>query len=162
MDPALPASLDALRDIHLPEAISFWPLAPGWWVLAAIAVGLAVGLAGWLRHRRRASWQEAAAAELDAIEASFAAGGNPTELAAALSALLRRAALARFRGESVAPLHGEAWVALLCHGDQVSDAHAPEVVRELARAAYGRSWRGVQDQANAWIGFVRTWIAEAA
>ena len=23
-----------LRDIHLPEAIFWWPLAPGWWILA--------------------------------------------------------------------------------------------------------------------------------
>ena len=30
-----------LRDLHLPEAIGWWPLAPGWWILIAIAlVGL--------------------------------------------------------------------------------------------------------------------------
>ena len=32
-----------LRDLHLPEAIGWWPLAPGWWILIAIAL---VGLAG--------------------------------------------------------------------------------------------------------------------
>ena len=26
-----------LRDLHLPDAISWWPLAPGWWL--AIAQG---------------------------------------------------------------------------------------------------------------------------
>ena len=26
-------SLAQLRDIQLPEPISWWPLAPGWWVL---------------------------------------------------------------------------------------------------------------------------------
>jgi hypothetical protein len=30
--------LAQLRDIHLPEAVSWWPLAPGWWVLAALLV----------------------------------------------------------------------------------------------------------------------------
>ena len=30
---AAPNPLDQLRDIHLPEPISWWPLAPGWWIL---------------------------------------------------------------------------------------------------------------------------------
>ena len=24
-----------LRDIHLPEPISWWPIAPGWWIIIA-------------------------------------------------------------------------------------------------------------------------------
>ncbi|MGB1912292.1 MAG: DUF4381 domain-containing protein [Porticoccaceae bacterium] len=30
--------LAQLRDIHLPEAVSWWPLAPGWWILGAALV----------------------------------------------------------------------------------------------------------------------------
>ena len=30
--------LAQLRDIHLPEAVSWWPLAPGWWILGATLV----------------------------------------------------------------------------------------------------------------------------
>jgi hypothetical protein len=47
-----PASLP-LRDIHLPAAISWWPPAPGWWLLAiALTLGpLSVGL--WWRWRQR-------------------------------------------------------------------------------------------------------------
>lgn len=33
MSGAAPNPLDQLRDIHLPEPISWWPLAPGWWIL---------------------------------------------------------------------------------------------------------------------------------
>ena len=50
MNPSDP--LAQLRDIHLPEAVSWWPLAPGWWVLGALLVaGLAyTGHFLWQRH----------------------------------------------------------------------------------------------------------------
>ena len=42
-----------LRDLHLPDAIGWWPLAPGWWgVLVILAVGLAYTT--WRLYRR---WQ---------------------------------------------------------------------------------------------------------
>ncbi len=62
MNPSDP--LAQLRDIHLPEAISWWPLAPGWWVLGALIIaGLAyAGHFLWQRHHaltyRRQALQE--------------------------------------------------------------------------------------------------------
>lgn len=50
MNPSDP--LAQLRDIHLPEAISWWPLAPGWWFLAIVfivAMAYFIGLL-WQRH----------------------------------------------------------------------------------------------------------------
>ena len=45
--------LAELRDIHLPEAVSLWPLAPGWWLLLAlIAAVLGLSIAVWLRRYR--------------------------------------------------------------------------------------------------------------
>ena len=35
-----PNPLDQLRDIHLPEPISWWPPAPGWWILAVASCAL--------------------------------------------------------------------------------------------------------------------------
>ena len=47
--------LDQLRDIHLPEAISMWPPAPGWWVISALALSGLFILTGFFirRHRSR-------------------------------------------------------------------------------------------------------------
>jgi hypothetical protein len=44
--------LAQLKDIHLPDAVSWWPLAPGWWILGALLVaGLAyTGHFLWQRH----------------------------------------------------------------------------------------------------------------
>ena len=50
MNPSDP--LAQLRDIHLPEAVSWWPLAPGWWILGALLIaGLAYTVHFfWQRH----------------------------------------------------------------------------------------------------------------
>jgi hypothetical protein len=53
MNPNQPDPLAALRDIHLPEAVSFWPLAPGWWIALGIMVGLAVAILALIVLRRR-------------------------------------------------------------------------------------------------------------
>jgi uncharacterized membrane protein len=64
--------LAQLRDIHLPETISWWPLAPGWWVLI-ILLGL---VTGWIIfkavQRKRANlYRRQALAKLLEIEQSL-------------------------------------------------------------------------------------------
>ena len=44
-----------LRDLHLPDAIGWWPLAPGWWiVIAVLAITALALLRKWLQRRSRA------------------------------------------------------------------------------------------------------------
>ena len=64
--------LAQLRDIHLPDTISWWPLAPGWWVLI-ILLGL---VTGWIIvkavQRKRANlYRRQAFAKLLEIEQSL-------------------------------------------------------------------------------------------
>lgn len=95
-----------LRDIHLPQAPGWWPPAPGWWlvaVLVAMAVALIAALL-WRTVRRRR-----ALARLFDTEVAAAPAGP--ERVAAISALLRRAALGR--DPAAAALEGEAWLAYL-------------------------------------------------
>jgi hypothetical protein len=47
--------LAQLRDIHTPEPISWWPLAPGWWILLALIIAAIVILTIWLRSRKTRS-----------------------------------------------------------------------------------------------------------
>jgi len=46
----VPKDLSSLHDIHLPEAIGWWPLAPGWYLLTA-AIAIACLLIGFLCRR---------------------------------------------------------------------------------------------------------------
>jgi hypothetical protein len=100
--------LSQLRDIHLPAPVSWWPPAPGWWVLLLLALIFA-GLVYlfYLRHRRN-RWRQIALAELVRLR-----GETPDRLLPVLSVLLRRVAISRFPRHDVASLTGDAWLAFL-------------------------------------------------
>jgi len=159
-----PDALAALRDIHLPAPVPFWPPAPGWWVVAALALLAGLGLALWLRARRR-SPRRAARQELDALARTFAEGRDVASLAQDLSALLRRVALARFPREEVAALHGARWLEFLERSGR--GGFPRDVAEALEAALYRRAQpdaseaRG-REQAERWLGAVRRWIGAAA
>jgi hypothetical protein len=82
-----------LRDIHLPAPVSWWPLAPGWWVSLALLLVSGVLLAWWWRGAPTRRARRAALDELAAIESDFARHNDGHACAKALSRLLRRLAL---------------------------------------------------------------------
>ena len=44
---------EQLRDIQTPEPVSWWPMAPGWWILIVLAVILSFVLFRYIRNRRQ-------------------------------------------------------------------------------------------------------------
>ncbi len=106
-----PAELP-LRDIHLPEPVGWWPPAPGWWVLTALAL-TAAAVWAWLAWRRRTRVRRAALAQLRRIEKNYAADGDVARLARDLSTLMRRAAITADERRRVAGLTGREWLAWL-------------------------------------------------
>ena len=149
--------LAGLRDIHLPDAIAFWPPAPLWWA-AAGALILLGACSILVARRRRASLRRAALAELDAIERSFQATPDPGALAKRLSALLRRVALSHFERGEVAALHGNAWFEFLSEAGR-NKGFPPELASGLERSVYAGPDRAPdRQQASAWITATRRWI----
>jgi len=54
--------------MHLPPEPGLWPLAPGWWLVAAVLLTLAILAALWLyRRRQRHAYRRAALRELDTL-----------------------------------------------------------------------------------------------
>lgn len=104
--------LATLRDIRVPDAISWWPPALGWWVLSLAATACLLVLV----VRTRRYWRSpgrAAVRELAIIRKSFRLNGDPNALAVALSIFLRRCVLAKFPPQDVAGLTGTAWLEFL-------------------------------------------------
>lgn len=109
-----PDPLAGLRDWHLPGPVSWWPPAPGWWLLAGLVLVGAV-LAGrwWVRRRRRVAAARAALQHLGRLRAQIENSGDSRGFAAGVSRLLRRLALVRFPREQVAGLAGRDWLLFL-------------------------------------------------
>lgn len=109
-----PAQLP-LRDIHLPEEISWWPPAPGWWILAGVLLLAGVGIWYWRRQREhaRASAAYAAIQRLHDLRAAYQQHDDPLQLVRELSILLRRMSISTSGREESAGLTGEAWLQYL-------------------------------------------------
>lgn len=145
--------LAQLRDIHLPEPIGFWPLAPGWWLLIALSVVL-ISVVSWRFWRAivAARAKKEALRLLKYYEEQSLQEGNSAPLCAQISELLRRVALAYFPRKEVASVHGVAWIEFLNkHGKKVDfnavrsllldsayQAHSQERMQPLIRRA--RRW----------------------
>ncbi len=109
-------SLDRLHDLVLPPEVSWWPLAPGWYVGGGILVVIIFFLVhrAW-KHWRANAYRRAALRELALVD-------DP----AGIAELLRRTALAVAPRPVIAGKTGAAWLDWLT-------AQCPEVMPDTVR-----------------------------
>ena len=100
-----------LKDIHLPPPVSWWPPAPGWWLVGVCLLGL-LGWGGYLLWKffRRGQYRREALAGLRRLRD---ADPGQRVLLEEVSRLLRRVAIVQYGREEVAPLCGDAWLRFL-------------------------------------------------
>lgn len=125
MNPANAQALADLRDIHMPDAISIWPLAPGWYLLAGLMLLLLVSLYSyyhyWKKHKR---YRKQALKHLSCIYREQ----DQTAFLHAVAELIKHTALQHDQG--VAKLNGEQWQQYL------AQAMPTDVATILAVARY--------------------------
>ena len=106
--------LAQLKDIHLPDSIGWWPLAPGWYGLMLMILITAVALASLLRKRHRNALAKNQALKLlNSYTVQYEKDRNAQLASARISELLRRVALVYYPRAVVASLHSEAWIEFL-------------------------------------------------
>jgi len=167
--PSTPSDpLAGLRDIHMPEAIGWWPLAPGWWLLLGLVVVLGVALWWWLRWREtqrnkpiifsHADIVKAALLELNALDQHPDSSASIRHLIIETSHILRRSAMQLDASGSVAGLTGEAWLKWL---DSRWDRHdfTQTVGQTLIDAPY-RNTALKTDDLDALLLTCRAWLEQ--
>ncbi len=131
-----PASLP-LRDIHLPDPVSWWPLAPGWWALLLLLVSIVLITMYLIRRYRnhKISAIYLAKRELERIKTDFNITQDKSNLVIELSELIRRLSISIFPREESAGLTGEEWLKFL---DQYSEKNEFDngIGRVLIEAPY--------------------------
>jgi Domain of unknown function (DUF4381) len=146
-----PGNLANLRDVALPAPAPWWPPAPGWWIVAAAACAVLLWVV-WVKVRRYRvnAYRRAALRELAALD-------GRADVAAEVSAILKRTALVVFPRGQVAGLSGAAWLEFLDRTGRTSTFttgpahHMPNAVFGAESAFDDGSAREIVKAARAWI-----------
>jgi hypothetical protein len=155
--------LSQLRDIHLPEAVTFWPPAPGWWVvLVLLLIGLAFvyrqAIIAMIQRRKLTN----VLAQLHEAHVCFTALAQDAEkrnqagldFLATVNILLNRVVMVKYPDAPSEKLSGNSWLAFLDSFDNTTD-FTQGAGTPLAEGIYRRTFDADVD---ALLTLVTTWI----
>ena len=131
--------LDALKDIHLPPPISFWPPAPGWWIIIGLFLILCLCfLWFFLKTRRHSRLKREALLLIHKHESKFLCRQDAAQAYRDHSLLTRRLMVTLSSDPRVAGIHGKRWPEFLHHISRgiASTTDSFESLRELPFRAH--------------------------
>jgi len=145
----------ALRDIHLPDAISWWPPAIGWWLLLAIIIAAIIFIPRIYRYFTYVPLNKIAENKFQNIISEYSKNNNTLELIKEISILLRQISMSYNGRDSVAQLTGDKWISSL---NNMTDKNYfnTEIKKLLTHTVYQKT---VQDNPQALITATQNWIA---
>lgn len=108
-----PTSLDNLHPIVLPIMKGFWPIAPGWYLIAAFLVGVIVFFIFRILQKRKANkYRRDALIQLSVLKTSLE-NMEAEQSLRALPILIKSTALHAYSRNLIASLYGEMWIDFL-------------------------------------------------
>ena len=154
MNPTDP--LAQLKDIHTPDPVSWWPLAPGWWAIIAASVILLALLAYWLKKRQNARrYRVQAAAELHALRKAQLSNSHFIER---VNAILKRVAIQSDKTHKPGHLSGYAWLEYL---DQTFTKSSNEFCEGAGQALGDAAYQANPElEQQAVLNLARRWVKQ--
>lgn len=152
--------LAQLKDVHtLPS--SWWPPAPGWWIVALVILSVLGFFAlRFYRGNRQFRWIAVAETELTALESAFELGELDEQTTVKrLSVLMRRSAIAALGRERVARATDEQWIQVISEvGNGCfsrSDAELLQSAPYKAQSLSGEQVQGLLKSCSGWLAGAR-------
>ncbi len=153
--------VQGIKEIVLPEPVSYVPQAVGWWILLGV-VGL---LVAWWVYRRYIRWygnryRRQALLELAMIKQQLSQKFGRISALAAISALIKRTAIEAFGRSNVAELSGQLWLEFLdCTGSTDGFSQGPgRLLPEFAYAKQETLNEMSKEMIDQVLALVKDWI----
>jgi len=126
--------LSQLKDIHLPPAITEWPIAYGWWLSLALLIAIiAVSVLLFIKQRKKSAIKRSALTLLDHQYTQFKANKDAQVFLQQCNQVLKRYCLSHYP-EAVS-LSGAAWINFLIRHSQKA-FFAEDVAHAISQGIY--------------------------
>jgi len=160
LDPLTRVALESLKDIAVPEPVSWMPQTWGW-ALAAVLLLVVILLLVLraLRRYRANAYRRQALVELNGIEPRILDPQTRNDAVGDLAELLKRVALVAWKREEVATLSGAAWIDFLKRHCKVGDISALQPLLDSDEYRTDSDLNGIPDTlCKTFVSSARVWI----
>ncbi|MCP4074791.1 MAG: DUF4381 domain-containing protein [Gammaproteobacteria bacterium] len=152
-----PADSLPLRDIHLPDPVSWWPPAMGWWFLLLFSLIVMWLLIVLIKKLRKPVLKKSARAEVVAVIEAYHNHQDKHLLIQQLSVTLKRIGISYLQRNEMAGLSGIEWYTQI-NSLVEKNKFSEDVIRLLSQGPYqkkpeldGKTVNDVIQQSRLWV-----------
>ncbi len=145
-----------LRDIHLPDAISWWPPAIGWWILLALIILAFIFIPKLYRRMAYTPLKKVANNTFQNIVDKYNESNNNSNFVNETSQFLRQTAMSYCGREEIAQLTGDQWVQALNNITE-QDHFNDNIKQSLLNAPYQKN---INIDVELLIESVQNWLSD--